>query len=140
MLPYKLFLDDIRTLRQTAEMTNDSSYVEEEWLIVRNYNEFTLTVTDMFKDGYFPLLVSFDHDLGYEHTSYYFNNGGHENPPDPLKADFKEKTGYDCAKWLVDFCIDNKIELPKYVVHSKNPVGKKNIEGYFESYLKQLEK
>lgn len=43
-----------------------------------------------------------------------------------------EKTGYDCAKWLVDFCIDNKLKFPNYQVHSLNPIGSKRIRDYIE--------
>jgi hypothetical protein len=44
------------------------------------------------------------------------------NPPE------REKTGMDCAKWLVDYCMDNKKELPDFVVHSMNPAGAENIK------------
>jgi hypothetical protein len=53
-----------------------------------------------------------------------------------MNADFEEKTGYDCAKWLVDYCIDNQANLPDYLVHSANPIGKKNIESYLENFKK----
>ncbi|MBI3500984.1 MAG: hypothetical protein HY063_04255 [Bacteroidetes bacterium] len=98
-------------------MTNDTSYVDNKWIVVRSYNEFVSTIKEMFGRNYFPLLISFDNDLGYE------------IPED-------EKTGYDCAKWVVDFCIDNNLELPKYKVHSQNPVGQKNISSYLANYLK----
>lgn len=52
-----------------------------------------------------------------------------------IPSTFSEKTGYDCAKWLVDYCIDNKLTLPKHVyVHSMNPVGKKNIQMLFTNF------
>lgn len=48
-----------------------------------------------------------------------------------------EKTGYDCAKWLIDYCIDNDLELPKKVlVHSMNPTGAENIKSLFNTYNK----
>lgn len=47
-----------------------------------------------------------------------------------------EKTGYECAKWLVSYCIDNKLKLPSYYVHSMNPVGAENIHGMMASYYK----
>ena len=42
----------------------------------------------------------------------------------------------DCAKWLVDFCMDNKVELPKFYVHSANPVGADNIRGLLNNFIK----
>ena len=50
---------------------------------------------------------------------------------------FKEKTGYHCAKWLVQYCIDNKLELPKEIfIHSMNVIGGVNIASIFETYNK----
>jgi hypothetical protein len=39
------------------------------------------------------------------------------------------KTGYDLAKFIVDFVIDNNSDLSnfKFNVHSANPIGAKNI-------------
>jgi hypothetical protein len=47
-----------------------------------------------------------------------------------------EKTGYDSAKWLGDYCLENKRKLPNFVVHSQNPVGKANIQGYLDNVKK----
>ena len=51
-----------------------------------------------------------------EHYSKYYTDGT-----------FKEKTGYECAKELVRHCIANHDELPEFIVHSMNPIGKQNI-------------
>jgi hypothetical protein len=107
-------------------------YWENDWIVVKNYDEF---VQYILLNG-LPDFVSFDHDLGIEHIKYYFDNGGHENPPDPMGADFEEKTGYDCAKWLVDYCLEHNLKLPEYLVHSANPIGKKNIISYLENFKK----
>lgn len=50
--------------------------------------------------------------------------------------ELKEKTGMDCAKWLVDFCIDNELILPDWYGHSMNPVGRENIDVYLRNYRK----
>jgi hypothetical protein len=133
-MEYKLFLDDLRTPRMGSKNLPEYSdlYENQEWVVVRSYDDFVNYITE---HG-LPELVSFDHDLGIEHMKYYFDNGGHDNPPDPMNADFEEKTGYDCAKWLVDYCIDNQANLPDYLVHSANPIGKKNIESYLENFKK----
>lgn len=124
-----LFLDDLRSLDMIYPNANP-----EDYTIVRDYYQFINYIT---KFG-LPHFISFDHDLGFEHTRFYFENGGHENPPDPLTANFKEKTGYDCAKWLVEYCFDNKKQLPQWYVHSHNPVGKANIEAYLKNAEKHL--
>jgi 2-hydroxy-3-keto-5-methylthiopentenyl-1-phosphate phosphatase len=45
-----------------------------------------------------------------------------------------EKTGYHAAKWLCNYCQENKIKFPEYYVHSFNQIGKENIIGYIENY------
>ena len=49
-----------------------------------------------------------------------------------------EKTGFDCAKWLVDWCLENSLKLPDFVVHSANPIGKQNIQSYLYNAKKHL--
>ena len=125
----KLFLDDLRSVDMIYPNPN-----MDEWAIVRDFHQF---VNYIQRYG-LPDYISFDHDLGMEHTRFYFQNGGHESPPDPLNANFKEKTGYDAAKWLVDYCVVNNKKLPSYRVHSANPIGAKNIRGYLENAEKHL--
>jgi hypothetical protein len=118
----KLYLDDIRTPKTDG------------WDIVRSYDDF---VSYIELNGA-PDEISFDHDLSREHTKYYFDNGGHDNPPDPLGVEFSEKTGYDAAKWLCDYCWMNGIPLPKWNVHSANPVGSDNIKFLLNNFEKKL--
>lgn len=44
----------------------------------------------------------------------------------------EEYTGYTFIKWLVDYFIENDLsfDVMNFVVHSKNPIGKENIEAY----------
>lgn len=88
---------------------DDERYpVDDEFIIARSFNQ----AIDIIKEKGLPEYASFDHDLG-------------------LFA----KTGADIAYWITDYCQDNKIKFTmQYYVHSQNPVGKKNIEGVFESY------
>jgi hypothetical protein len=127
----KVFLDDLRTIDMVY-----SEFDSNEWVIVRDFHQF---VNYINKYG-IPEFVSFDHDLGFEHTRFFFNNGGHENPPDPIDGDFKEKTGYDAAKWLVEYCINNDKKIPKWFVHSANPVGNRNIREYLKNAEKYISK
>ena len=81
-----------------------------------------------------PAFVCFDHDLADQHYAAMIAEA--EGRP----ADYgPEKTGYDCAKWLVDFCEDNKRKFPRYVVHSMNPIGKERIISYIENAKKHLD-
>ena len=48
-----------------------------------------------------------------------------------------EKTGYHCAKWLINYCMDNNLELPnEIIIHSMNPYGSENIKSLFNTYFK----
>lgn len=82
-----------------------------DWIIVRSYKQ---AITFMDNMGC-PKKISFDHDLG------------------------EEKSGLDIAKWIVQKDMDEKGKfIPDnfiFIIHSQNPVGKANIEGYLTSYL-----
>lgn len=111
-MSYHLFLDDIR----------DPSWVhwmklpcpDDGWVVVRSHEEFVSVIE---RDG-LPSFISFDHDLDQEGQ---------------IEA---ELTGMDCAKWLVDFCLDNDLLVPEFAVHSQNPPGRANIEGILTSFQK----
>ena len=135
MKTYNLFLDDFRVpVDASRYMPNPGIYTKLEWVIVRNYDEFVKFIS---KNG-LPDMISFDHDLADEHYSndmyagVEVYNKNYDN--------FTEKTGYDCAKWLVDYCMDRDLDLPEYIVHSMNPAGGKNIWEYLEGYRKFRER
>jgi hypothetical protein len=121
---YNLFLDDVRipTHVTWADVPKDQHYS-----VVRNFNEFV----DIISLRGLPKFVCYDHDLSAEH---YKDIG----KPSMNYNDYEERTGYDCAKWLVAYCLEKNIKHPPYVVHSLNPIGKNNIESYIESYNKSL--
>jgi hypothetical protein len=131
MKSYNLFLDDFRVPADCGKyMSNPSFYYNNEWVIVRNYDEFVSFIT---KNG-LPEVISFDHDLADEHYSQDMYSGN--DVYDQHYKEFKEKTGLDCAKWLVDLCMDKNLDLPDYIVHSMNPAGARNIWSYLENYRK----
>lgn len=127
-MSYYLFLDDIRQISDARKYCVLPNINDEEWIIVRNYQEFI----DIITLRGIPQFVSLDHDLADCHYGHGLNND------DIPYEQYKDKTGYDCAKWLVAYCSEKNIKHPPYVVHSMNPVGKKNIESYIESYNKTL--
>jgi hypothetical protein len=124
-----LWLDDIR------------NPLEDDWLVfspienpkvfwVKSYQEFT----DWIIDNGLPDGICFDHDLGLPNHFSRINNGISKRQS--RKQKIQEKTGYDCAKWLVDYCMDYNKPLPLYNIQSANPVGKDNINGLLKSFLK----
>ena len=133
-MTYRLFLDDIRNPSDAYSYTGFKPYVEEHWKIVRNYDQFVNFITRNYElHDAMPSIIGFDHDLAMEHYSPSMNNPEEYSK---LEETFTEKTGMDCAKWLVEFCMDNNLKLPEYFVHSMNPAGAKNITSYLENYKK----
>jgi hypothetical protein len=123
---YKLFLDDERDPYKVTWVQMPLG----PWEIVRSYDEFVKTITNKG----LPSFVAFDHDLADEHYRRSMYNPDRHYSNYYTDGTFKEKTGYECAVWLVNYCIDNNTDFPQYVVHSMNPIGKENIVGYIESY------
>jgi len=85
--------------------------VEVIWL--KNYSQFKNWI---LKNG-MPDGICFDHDLG-------------EDTP----------SGYECAKWLVNYCLDNNVAPPVWSSQSANPVGKANINRLLRNFLRSLER
>lgn len=80
--------------------------VDVHW--VMSYQEFT----DWIMIYGLPDAICFDHDLG------------------------EELNGYDCAKYLVDYCMKHQLDIPKYGIQSANTVGKENIDMLLKNYIK----
>jgi|LWDU01.1.fsa_nt_gi hypothetical protein len=125
----KLFLDDVRVPYDVFKMTINPIYENnEDWVIVKHYYEFVSYI----KENGIPDFLSFDHDLSFDHYLSENQEG------DIDYNNMEEKTGYDCAKWLVQYCLENNLTIPDYYVHSANPVGKKNIECFLSNAKKHL--
>jgi hypothetical protein len=130
-MKYNLFLDDIRVPNDCLEyMPNPSVYKNTKWEICRNYDEFVR----MIESNGIPAMISFDHDLADEHSNPDMYDG--QEVYNSHYSEFKEKTGLDCAKWLIDLCIDTGFDLPQYFVHSMNPAGGKNILSLLQNFEK----
>ena len=122
-----LYLDDVRT--PLADLPNHAP-----WTVVRNYEEFTLHIME---NG-IPDFISFDHDLAPEHMNDYFNQVAHQGYQHPNYDDYQEKTGLDCARFLVDYCQNHKLQLGRCAVHSHNPVGAVNIQSFINGFKKHM--
>jgi hypothetical protein len=129
-----IYLDDIRTP------------IKGDWILVRTYNEFVKAVEEIGLENIDT--ISLDHDLGDDAINEYLYN-----TVTSYKIDYdniSEKTGYDCAKWLIGYFYttspnrsemrrsDKKqtpINFPKVYTHSANPIGSANIMGYINNFL-----
>jgi len=122
-MSYNLFLDDLRKPHHVK-------WVElplVEWTIAKSYNDFVRIVSSLGM----PLRVAFDNDLADEHYEALINRTFEMKQNENT---FKEKTGYDCAKWLVNYCMERGLPFPEYYVHTMNPIGKENITQYIENF------
>jgi hypothetical protein len=134
----RIYLDDVRTPKPDP--------AGGDWIVVRSYQEFVDKVKEIGLDNIH--MISLDHDLGDSAMSEYFNNVSPNYTLD--YNNIKEKTGYDCAKWLVNYFYDLypdelgtsrlrkiglQIKFPQVYVHSANPIGAANIMGYINNFL-----
>jgi hypothetical protein len=71
-------------------------------------------------------LVSFDHDLNDEHydPSMFKGVEAYEN----AYKQFQNPTGRRSAAFLVQFCKENDIAFPNYIIHTMNPAGRERIQ------------
>ena len=103
----ELFIDDIR-------VPSDVGLCNSDYIIAIDYNSAMKIILE-----HKPQFITFDHDLGDDATG----------------------TGYDIAKCLCELDMDYPdagfiTENFEFNVHSANPVGRKNIEKYLDSYTK----
>lgn len=89
---------------------DDLRPIPKGYIGIRSYAKFVTYIT---QNG-LPDFISFDHDLGLE------------------------ESGFDCAKWLVNYCLDHQCQLPQFAVHSQNPVGKENILGLLNNFKRRI--
>jgi hypothetical protein len=115
-----LYLDDVRI------PTTDS------WIVVRNYDEFVAHIKMNGLENY--EVISLDHDLGEGAMVEYYTNVKPNYELDYNRI--PEKTGMDCARFLVAESMNTKIPLPTIYVHSANPIGAANIIGYVNNYFR----
>jgi hypothetical protein len=115
-----LYLDDVRIP------------TEGNWEIVRNYDEFVAHIKLNGLENY--EVISLDHDLGESAMQEYYTNVKPNYELDYKRIE--EKTGMDCARFLVAESITKQIPLPQIYVHSANPIGTHNILGYVNNFYR----
>lgn len=113
----RIYLDDVRTP------------VDKDWIIARNYDEFVRIIKTYGLENI--KTISLDHDLGDSAMKEWHKNVYHNYT---LNYDnISEKTGYDCAKWLVEQWMNGEPVVDVYT-HSANAIGAANIMGYINNY------
>jgi len=137
-----LWLDDIRDpmVGDWLVFSPLERPFEVHW--VKTYDEFKKWIMEHdMPDG-----VCFDHDLSdfqawKASCPENFNSAyeeslklGKRDKWDEILAG--EKTGMDCAKWMVDRVLDGHGLLPKWNIQSSNPAGADNIRGLLDNFKK----
>ena len=110
IVPRVLWLDDIRDpFDPNMDWVKKITRLDTSIQITwaKNVDEFKKCVEQEM-----PNIICFDHDLG------------------------EGESGMDAAKWLVNYCMDNDIEIPIVYSQSSNPVGRENILSYIQQARK----
>jgi hypothetical protein len=142
-MKYSIYLDDIRTPNNPNNEWVDGI---GPWTVVRSYDEFVAKVAEIGLENID--IISLDHDLGDTAKQEYYNNVSPNYTLD--YNNIVEKTGLECAKWLIDLYFDkyenanqtrddkkkNGIVFPAVYTHSANPIGSANIMGYINNFFR----
>lgn len=84
----------------------------KQYKIVRNYDSFV----QLINESGIPEFIRFDHDI------QDFKNG-------------EERTGYTCAKYLVEYMMDNNLtQKIIFDIHSQNFEGARNIRNLLNNF------
>jgi 5-formaminoimidazole-4-carboxamide-1-beta-D-ribofuranosyl 5'-monophosphate synthetase len=118
MAKVNIYLDDVRTPVQ-----------ETDWIIVRDYNEFVTKVEEIGLENIDT--ISLDHDLDKSAMVEWLYGAVRNYAIDYSKI--KEKTGFHCAKWLIEKW-KTGAPVVKVTTHSANAIGSANIMGYINNY------
>ena len=102
--------NNMKKLLWIDDFRNPVKYVIGDYDIVwvKNYDDFCKYINE---NG-LPDIICFDHDLG------------------------EEKSGYDCAKFVVNYCQKHNLDIPDYDIQSSNSVGKDNIRSLLNNWHK----
>ena len=131
-----IWIDDLRNPfeKDWVDWLAKGSPIEQpyETIWVKSYDEF---IKWIMKNG-LPDGLCFDHDLGEDVAKERVASG---MPKKKARMEKKmAKSGMDCAKWLVEYCLDHKLPLPRYNIQSSNPAGKDNINGLLVAFNKNV--
>lgn len=125
-----LWLDDVRNPHENDWLKFSPIGKDVNVVWVKSYDEFV----DFIQNKQLPDGICFDHDLGVPRAEELRKKGMSKKKA-RMEIEY-EKTGADCARWLVNFYDKHQVKLPPYNVHSANPWGKQNIINILQDHLK----
>lgn len=107
-----LWLDDARNPHKDGWLVFSPIQEPYDVIWLKTYKEFIdYIIINGLPDG-----ICFDNDLGD------FDENG------------VEYSGTTCAKWLVEYCLDNDKQIPEYNIQSANTCAKDNIKSLLDNY------
>lgn len=107
-----LFLDDLREPGYVyRDLLPDSERHPKNWVVAKSSAE----AKELVESKGMPSMMSLDHDLGGEDTSFVF------------------------LSWLAREYWDGVSPVPKYRVHSQNPTGSLNLKAFMDSWAKSVD-
>lgn len=129
-----LWLDDARDPNESGWATTFSPIPQPYTVVwVKNYKEFVSWIqANGLPDG-----ICFDHDLGLDmvHEKRIMSKRALKR----YRKTHEYMTGYDCAKWLTEYCLNTLQQLPAYASQSANPVGRENILKLLNNFNKHIQ-
>lgn len=128
-----LWLDDVRDPNVGTWLmayAPQFAYGEGQVVWVKDYDSFCAWI----KEHGMPDQISFDHDLGLDKFQSLRDKGMSKRGFKKLRQAGEFKSGKDAANWLVNYCLDNDVDLPKWGVHSANPTGADNIRSLLKNF------
>lgn len=125
MKKYKVLLDDYRSPEDVYYHTHDTVYLEQGWLVVRSFEEFSYNIRGYYHRGAFPSFVSLDCRIATLHLD--------GSPSDSMES-YIEKTVEECVCWLAQFASENRLPLPELRMHSSNEEEQKRIAELLERH------
>lgn len=112
---FGIFVDDER---DPIDVFWVSYYDNIQWKIIRTPDDFDYYInTCVIPNSLQNMVFSFDHDI------QSFTDG-------------TEVTGFNLLQKLCYQILDYDLGLPVVIAHTKNPVGKTNIESYWLNFVK----
>jgi len=138
----------MKTLLWLDDLRDPTDNIWNNWIARKGVNPMSCDITwvksyDDFigwiKANGLPDVVCFDHDLGQDIAIERYTTGGMTKTQAKKLKKLETMSGFECAKWMVNYCLDNNLHLPDWHIQSANPVGAENIKSYLQSFAKSYQ-
>ena len=95
-----------------------------KWKRITSFADFK----DHIKKQGLPEEICFGYELN---DSHYMEDEYEEEYFCELLMENHKDTGLDAAKWLIRYCIDNKLKLPKIRIKTYNKIAEQQFKNLF---------